>query len=564
MKKTILIEPEAGRDFTPIIGAALADPDCERMQFRNSRYDFFPERAAERYLFISNNDEGLKRVAFPLIGRKSLEIDGDGATFVFHGGIIPMAMLDSNDILLRRFTIDWEIPFHGEGEILSSTHEGVEVKISEGFNYRIEGTKLLFGESPIPFEIRNILEFDPEKRETAFLVHENFGIGKRCESTETGPRRVFLKASFSEPLPTPGNILAIVSDRRDFPAIVASDSSDIQVEEVTIHHAGGMGFIAQHCRNVAIHCLRVTPPETGERIISTNADATHFVNCGGLIEMTGCLFENQMDDPTNIHGLYAQISDLTASGEIEIRLRHHQQFGVDLAEVGDTVEFVDHETLATYHTAHVTSVTRLNKEFSRISVDPQPSHPPRQGDAIGNLSWSADVEIRNCLSRGNRARGFLISTPGKVVIEQNTFHTPGPAVLIEGDANFWFESGAVGDVLVSKNRFENCNYGIWGKAAIQVSPGVPAEHQATSRYHRNIRIKDNVFVAFDHRIVRARCVDGLELRGNRITLSDAYPRQHTEAPWFDTESCSGVILEDNTLSGEVTQQDRSLTSIPSL
>ncbi len=564
MKKTLIIEPEPGRDFTPAIITALADPHCERLQFRSARYDFFPERATEKYLFISNNDEGLKRIAFPIFERKGFEIDGGGATFIFHGGIIPMAMLSSDEIALRDFTIDWEVPFHGEGEVLASSPQGVEVKICEGFEYRVEHGKLLFGQSPIPFEIRNILEFDPKKRETAFLVNENFGIGKRCHSTETGPSQVYLKASFSEPLPTVGNILAIVSDRRDFPAIVAADSSQITVENVTIHHAGGMGFIAQHCRDVALRCVHVTPPQGGERMVSTNADATHFVNCAGLIEMTGCLFENQMDDPTNVHGVYAQISDITDLGEFEIRLRHHQQFGLDVAGVGDTVEFVHHETMETYHTASVTSVIRHNKEYTKISVDPQPPHPPRKGDVIGNLSWSADVEIRNCLCRGNRARGFLISTPGKVLIEQNTFHTPGPAVLIEGDANYWFESGAVRDVLISKNRFENCNYGIWGKATIQVSPGVSTERQSSSRYHRNIRVVDNVFVVFDHRIIRARCVEGLEIKGNRITLSEEYPRNHAQAPWFDTEDCSDVTIEANTPPNDVHPHPIPFAGVPLL
>lgn len=34
-----------------------------------------------------------------------------------------------------------------------------------------------------------------------------------------------------------------------------------------------------------------------------------------------------------------------------------------------------------------------------------------------------------------RARGILVSTPGKVLIERNYFESSGSAILIAGDAN---------------------------------------------------------------------------------------------------------------------------------
>lgn len=547
MKKTITINPGTCSDFTPIVRTALADPDCNRLVFQSGRYDFHPALATEQYLFISNNDEGLKRIAFPILNRDEFEIDGGGAAFIFHGGIIPIFLHDSRNLRIQNFTIDWEVPFHGEGEVISADSHGVDIRIPDGFKYRVEHGQLQFGESPIPFKIRNILEFDSEKRETAFLVRENFGIGNRCRAEETGPQRVLLKAALSEPLPTPGNIIAIVSDRRDFPAIVASDCSDIHMSNTTIHHAGGMGFIAQHCENITLHRVKITPPENGKRMISTTADATHFVNCRGLVKMTDCLFENQMDDPTNVHGIYTQITHIGENGTLDVRLCHPQQYGVKVARVGDRIEIVDHESLATYHEAQVIAVERLNKEFTRLTLDTPPAQTPRTGDAIGNLTGSADVDIRNCHSRGNRARGFLLSTAGKIVIEENTFHTPGPAILIEGDANFWFESGAVRDVVISKNRFENCNYGIWGRAAIQVSPGITEDRQPGSQYHRNIRITDNTFLAFDGRVVRARCVEGLQIEGNQIVTSEDYPQQHMDAPRFDTLHCSSVVVHDNIL-----------------
>jgi hypothetical protein len=76
------------------------------------------------------------------------------------------------------------------------------------------------------------------------------------------------------------------------------------------------------------------------------------------------------------------------------------------------------------------------------------------GDALENLTWSPDVTIRGCHFASNRARGALISIPGRVLIEKNRFESSGSAMLIAGDANYWYESGAVTDVTIRHNTFE--------------------------------------------------------------------------------------------------------------
>lgn len=534
-------------DFTPFVREALGDKSCAGLRFAPGRYNFYPDRAAEKYLFISNNDEGLKRVVFLLEDRRDFAVEADGAEFVFHGGLVPFHLDRCDGVRLSGFRMDWAVPFHGEGIVRGSDAAGVEIEIPEAFPFAVRNGRLLFGPSPENFVIRNILEFDAVRRETAFQVLDNFHIGRRCHAEETGPRRVRLHAEFREPRPQPGNVLALVSERRDFPAIAAQSTRRLLIRGVTIHHAGAMGLIAQRCEDIRVERLRVSPPDDGSRMVSTTADATHFVNCRGPVVLEDCVFENQMDDATNVHGLYTQITRVLGPSEFEVRLAHRQQRGVDFAQPGELLELVDRDTLATKHTARVAGVQRLNSEFLRITLEEAPPTPPHAGDAVGNLTWSADVTIRHCRCSGNRARGFLLSVPGCVVVEENTFHTAGAAILIEGDTNFWFESGAVRDILIRRNTFEDCKYGIWAKAQIQISPGIKEEHQPGSSYHRNVRIEDNLFRAFDTRIVRARGVDGLVIRDNRILLSTNYPAQHVGAPPFDTEGCPAVVLENNTI-----------------
>ncbi len=547
MPDTLHFSPDGRSDHTPAIRSALADTGLRRLVFAPGRYDFRPERAAEHYVFPSNNDEGLKRVAFPLLDRADFEIEAPGALFVFHGGIVPFLLQRCARVTLRGFSLDWAVPFHGEAEVLSSDPAGVEIRPLDGFPCRVAHGRVHFGPPELRYELRNVLEFDPVRRETAYLVRDNYGIGARCHARELAPGRIRLEAAFSEPLPTPGNVLALMGERRDFPAIIADASESLLFENLRLHHAGGMGLIAQRSTDLTLRRVHVTPPPDGSRLVSTTADATHFVNCRGHVRLLDCRFEQQMDDPANIHGIYARVAPASEPAQLECRLIHPQQFGVTLAAPGDRVELIDGTSLETWHQARVVAVEVLNKEFTLLTLDPAPPRPPRPGDALGNLTWSADVEIRGCTCRGNRARGFLLSTSGQIRVEENHLHVPGAGVLIEGDANFWFESGAVRDVLIRKNHFDNCNYGVWGRAAIQISPGVAESARRGSRYHRNIRIEENTFTAFDGRIVYAHGVDDLHIARNRIHPSDTYPARHPDAEPFDTGTCSRVLVQDNAL-----------------
>ena len=333
-----------GSDTTPAARQALSrlkETGETQLVFPPGRYDFWPDRAAERYLFIANNDEGLKRIALPITGFDELEILGDGAQFVFHGLVLPIVIEKSARVQLRGFSIDWARPFHSEAEVLETRANGVDLRIDDAFPYRLDYGRLVFaGEGGRVHTIGNILEWDPRKRETAPKAQDNYGIGGRYVAEAIGPQRVRLTAAFSRPHPTPGNRLVLVDEGRHCPAIVIAGSRDISITDVTIHHAGAMGVIALRSENLRFERLRVTPPPDGTRLVSTQNDATHFVNCGGHIELIDCLFENQMDDATNVHGIYAQISANIRADALELRLMHRQQHGAEFVAVGDRLELV--------------------------------------------------------------------------------------------------------------------------------------------------------------------------------------------------------------------------------
>jgi hypothetical protein len=543
----------SGADATPAVLSAVEQckgAGAKRIVFPSGTYDFWPDRAAEEYVYASNNDAGLKRIAFLLAGLENVEIDGQGSSFIFHGNIDPFVVERSRNITLKNFSIDWKRPFHNEALITAVREDGIDLEISEQFPYRVDKGLLFFlGENGESCGRRNrdacpvgdLLEFDTLKRETAYMVRDYY-YSPYIHASVIGPRRVrIVEPGFKA---TAGNTLIFGMTNRDYPAFTLSDNSSIKLDSVTIHHAGGMGVIAQRCRDIELNRVQVTP--SAGRMVSVPADATHFVSCSGRIAMTNCRFENQLDDATNIHGIYAQVTRRVSPEEIEVKLVHPQQRGVSTVAQGDTVEFVHADSLLTFGQSRVTGVNRTNDEYASVKLGATLPAELKPGDVIAGAAAYPDVLIRNCTIRNNRARGLLLGSRGKIVIEDNLFHTPGAAILLEGDARYWFEQAGVRDLTIRRNTFDNCNYGVWGKAAIEVGAGIDPALRDKSRYNRNITVEDNVFRIFDQsRLVLAYSVDGLTIRNNRIEITTAYPARKEENSRFDIVSSGHVTIGTN-------------------
>jgi hypothetical protein len=118
--------------------------------------------------------------------------------------------------------------------------------------------------------------------------------------------------------------------------------------------------------------------------------------------------------------------------------------------------------------------------------------------------------------------------------------------LLEGDGRFWYEQAGVRDLVIRKNTFDNCNFGVWGKATIEVAAGIEKSCRATSRYNRNIVIEDNLFRTFGHgSFVQMYSVDGLTIRSNRVETSAAYPaKEGAKDKRFDITESDNVSVSE--------------------
>ena len=113
---------------------------------------------------------------------------------------------------------------------------------------------------------------------------------------------------------------------------------------------------------------------------------------------------------------------------------------------------------------------------------------------------------------------ILLAASGDILIENNRFHVPGAAILLESDSYYWYESGAIKNLVIRNNEFYDCAYrSEWGEAVISVvSPPVICDD---FYLHENIVIEKNLFDNCPC-AVNAVSVDGLGIKDNKFIGSD--------------------------------------------
>ena len=523
----------APADCSPAVVHALADCRAHhrvrRLVFPDGTYRFRPDSLERFMTHISNNGSYERCFAFDLSGMKNLEIDGDGSLFLFKGYVCPFYVKDARNIALHDFRIDYERTFHSEGHIVDITNEYIDLQFSEEYPYEITSDSRLrtIDDEGVEYPWYYLLEFNPQRMETEWKVSDQW-LGSSLRAEELGDRTVRLY--HPDLKGRVGNVMNLGMARRKVPCITVSDSRHVDLQHITIYHAGGMGVIAQRSRDLLLDSIVVEPAPGKDRVVSAAADATHFVNCSGYIRMYNCRFVNQTDDASNIHGVYYRVAELQPA-EAEPRQRTHAlkvelandaQYGFDYLRRGMKVEFVDAGNLETYATAKVKTARMLDDNHVLVVLASALPDSLKTGHAIAGCSEYPDVHIRGCYFGQNRARGLLLGSRARMLIEGNTFHNGGPALLFEGDARYWFEQAGVRDVIIRDNLFDNCYYGHWGRGIISVGTGLDGDKMSVCRYNRNVTITGNTFRLIQKPILSLYCMDGLVFKDNTIELSDDY------------------------------------------
>lgn len=505
-------------------------------------YHFYPELAFEKYAYVSNNSAGLKRFVFDLTGLEDFVLDAKGSKFILHGYVSAFTIDGCTDVTVRNLTMDYARTFHSEGRVERVGDGWVDLRFPDDYIYAIRNGDLHFSDergNDYPFS--HLLEFNYERREPEFMASDYWLTDNTipAEQNEDGTVRIFKKKLTAKV----GNIMLLGPGHRLCPAFAISDSRGVLIENVNIHHSGGMGVVAQRSGDIELNKVYIEPEEGTDRVISITADATHFSHCDGYVRMIDCHFFNQIDDATNIHGMYGVVKQVLGPDRIIVLFPHQQQYGLDVIREGIEVEMLKQMSMKTYDEIKVKDVIRLNKEWYEVTFDRPMAETASVGDLLTEMRYP-EVLIKGCRMGNNRARGLLLGSRRKTVIEDCYFHVPGSPIYFEGDGYYWYEQAGVRDVIIRNNVFDNCNYGYrnWGTACIACGSG-PKEDRLESAYNRNIIVENNTFRIFDPRILNVYSVDSLVFRNNTIEWTDDYEYCLGVYDNFIYDECSNVIIE---------------------
>jgi len=346
---------------------------------------------------------------------------------------------------------------------------------------------------------------------------------------ELAPRtlRLFFK---DNPNLTPGRVLQFRDIFRDCAGGFVRNSRNLAWRDCAFHHLYGLGIVHQFSENLSYDRITFAPRSGSGRTCAGWADLLHFSGCKGKIHVADCEMSGTNDDPINVHGTHLRIVERLDDHRIRVCFMHPQSYGFQAFFPGDQIEFVNHASLHSYASNAVLAVTMEDDKNILLTLE-SPIPAFQQGDVVENVTWTPEVEVRNCTVSVDSCRGFLLTTRKPILIENNTFiKTTMPAILIADDANSWFESGPVRDVTIRGNRFVQCH-----EPVIEIAPENLTE-KPEEPVHRNVRILDNVFDLIGEHAVSAKSVKGLTIAGNRFSR---------DRVTVDLRSCTDVTIENN-------------------
>lgn len=562
------LKPNTNKNASPVlqkvlqkIKAEYKEGDSIVIRFAEGRYNFYEKGAVIREYYISNHDQdNPKKVGIALEDMRNLTLDGNGAQFIFHGRMLPVSLLRSTNCSLKNFSIDFATPHIAQIEIVDSSPEkGVTFEPASWVNYRITKDSVFetYGEGWTVRPSWGVV-FDGETRH---LVYNTGDLGCKTKgASEVSPRRINVPA-WKEKRLKPGMFFIMRGWGRPTPGIFLSHDLNTIIDNVKVHYAEGMGLLAQFSENITLEkfgvCLK---GDDDPRYFTTQADATHFSGCKGKIISCNGLYEGMMDDAINVHGTYLKVVKRVDDHTLIGRYMHDQSWGFEWGCPDDEVQFVRSQTMELVGDRnHITSIRPYDKdkidgarEYCITFKEPlDKAIDESEGFGIENLTWTPEVLFAGNVIRNNRARGALFSTPRKTVVEDNLFdHTSGTAVLLCGDCNGWFETGACRDVTIRNNRFINALTSLYQftEAVISIYPEIPDLAGQQKYFHGGkeggIIIENNEFDTFDSPILYAKSVDGLLFRGNTIKKNTEFVPFHSNKSRFILERVTNVNIEE--------------------
>jgi len=512
-----------------LTGAGTAESPV-KISFAAGRYDLYPARALRRKYQISNTntfpDQG-KAIGILLDGARHFTVAGPAASLVYRGKMIEFCIDSCENIAISGLTFDYQRPTVSEFSVVALGDGYVDLKIHKDSLYTIEDGKITWQGEGWSYKTGLAQKLD-------LLTNEVRRQRDPLKGLMLEELKPFLVRARGKHSMKPKCIYQLRETARDCAGVFTRRSRNITWKDVQFQYIHGMGIVNQFSGNLTFDHVVFAPDKNSGRTTSAWADCIQVSGCKGKVIVNNCRFSGAHDDAINIHGTHLRVIEKISDKQIKVRFMHSQTFGFMAFNPGDAIEFVAWNSLRTYAPNGIKEAKLLNPREMLLTLDKSIPAELKENDAVENVSWTPEVEIRGCSVERIPTRGFLITTRRKVVVENNTFfRTHMSAILLEDDAKGWFESGCVRDMTIRNNRFIKC-----AEPVININPQNSVPNDSV---HQNIRVEGNSFLLRSTTGIGAKSTQGLSITGNK-----AYSKKElNDGLFIKTGNCSDVKIKGN-------------------
>ncbi|GKX29285.1 hypothetical protein SH1V18_17650 [Vallitalea longa] len=455
----------------------------------------------------------------------NLVIDGRGSTLMMHGLISPFTFKKCKNVVFKNIIIDWDRPPFSVGEIKSISGDEITVNIFDDFPVK--------GKEPV----WALMDYDPFNRHFGLIW--KFRNMSQFELIEPGV--IKFNASVAKDL-TIGNYLVLRHVGNYRPCIHILESENLYFDSITLYNNPGMGVVGHYSKTITFRNLQVKPKDN--RIMSTTTDATHFINCEGLLDFENCYFEGMGDDAINVHGFYNYITEILDEHTVEVTILNEngtQDQVFDVPRKGDTVEFSKVSDLKPFESNTVSEVTVDDENWkATITFTDSIDENIVVGDLLTKSNDVAALRFVKCHVNNIRARACLIQTRNVVIEDCLIENCTGTGIHVD-TATGWWESISCENVVLRNNTIKDCGY---GDGTYNNTSGIvvitECEENAVG-VHKNIIIENNNIYGNENTGITLSCTDGSKIFNNIIRNCDIA---------LEIMSCDNIELYNNSIGNQ--------------
>lgn len=192
----------------------------------------------------------------------------------------------------------------------------------------------------------------------------------------------------------------------------------------------------------------------------------------------------------------------------------------------DNIEYISKHDLLTKGSAVIIGSKQLNEYDIELTVNGVQG--AKLGDVVEDITMCPNLYFAGNTLNRIITRGLLITTRGKVLVENNRFmSTEMDGVLFSNDAKSWHESGRVLDATVRGNRFDYC-----GGYYVEILP----ENDSTgSIVHGDFVVEENAFNSPAGGGIAAKAATSLTVCNNTF--------QNSKTAFVKTKDVNAIISD---------------------